>query len=230
MPFSSGRSVRAPASNATRTVTARVPGRSTRYSGSPLGSVEEWILAMAAQPWDAAARYRCREGSAAAGRIPCTSIDGRHRTPHQTAPGAYGARSAAPARGRRPRARRGHRLPLGHQEVPERRHRARRRHLRRPPRRVRVPRRLHRLGQVDDHAPADQGDRADLRLDRRRRPRPLRDHARQDPVLPAQPRRGLPGLQAAAQPDGARQRRLRAPGDRRLAARRAREGARTSCA
>ena len=30
MPFSSGRSVRAPASNATSTVTARVPGRSTR--------------------------------------------------------------------------------------------------------------------------------------------------------------------------------------------------------
>ena len=50
MPFSSGRSVRAPASNATSTVTARVPGRSTRYSGSPLGRVEEWILAMGQQP------------------------------------------------------------------------------------------------------------------------------------------------------------------------------------
>ena len=31
------------------------------------------------------------------------------------------------------------------------------------PRRVRVPRRLDRLGQVDDHAPADQGARADRR-------------------------------------------------------------------
>src|SRR5215212_8457441 len=58
MPFSSGRSVRAPASNATRTVTALVPGRSTRYSGSPLGSVEEWILAMAAKPIDGAWRRR----------------------------------------------------------------------------------------------------------------------------------------------------------------------------
>jgi hypothetical protein len=46
MPFSSSRSVRAPASKATRTVTARVPGKSTRYSGSPLGRVEEWIFAM----------------------------------------------------------------------------------------------------------------------------------------------------------------------------------------
>ena len=46
IPFSSGRSVRAPASKATSTVTARVPGRSTRYSGSPLGKVEEWIFAM----------------------------------------------------------------------------------------------------------------------------------------------------------------------------------------
>ena len=41
-----------------------------------------------------------------------------------------------------------------------------------PPRRVRLPRRLDRLGQVDDHAPADQGARADRRRDPRRRPRP----------------------------------------------------------
>src|SRR5688500_16049547 len=40
MPFSSGRSVRAPASKATSTVTARVPGRATRWSGRPLASVE----------------------------------------------------------------------------------------------------------------------------------------------------------------------------------------------
>ena len=57
-------------------------------------------------------------------------------------------------------------------------------------------------------------------------PRPLRDHAQEDPVLPPQPRRRLPGLQAAAEPDGLRQRRLRAAGDGRLAPRRARQGAR----
>ena len=41
MPFSSGRSVRAPASKATRTVRARVPGISTRWIGSPLAREEE---------------------------------------------------------------------------------------------------------------------------------------------------------------------------------------------
>ena len=35
MPFSCGRSVRAPASNATSTVSARVPGSATRCTGSP---------------------------------------------------------------------------------------------------------------------------------------------------------------------------------------------------
>ena len=42
-----------------------------------------------------------------------------------------------------------------------------------------------------------------------------RDPARTRAVLPPQPRRDLPGLQAAAEPDGLRERRLRAPGDRR---------------
>src|SRR4051794_28225636 len=40
MPFSSGRSVRAPASKATRIVVARVPGSATRYSGSAFGRIE----------------------------------------------------------------------------------------------------------------------------------------------------------------------------------------------
>ena len=103
-----------------------------------------------------------------------------------------------------PVARRRRRLALGLEEVPQRRHRARRtRRSPIQPRRVRLPRRLDRLGQVDDHAAADQGDRADLRHDRGRRPRPVRDHAQEDPVLPPQPRRRLPGLQAAAEPDGA---------------------------
>ena len=125
---------------------------------------------------------------------------GCHRTSH---PPPHRARAAAPARRRRPRPGRRDRLPLGLEEVPERRHGPGGRDVRDPPGRVRLPRRLHRLGQVDDHAPADQGDRAQLRLDRRRRPRPRRDHAQEDPVLPPQPRRRLPGLQAAAEPDGA---------------------------
>ena len=62
--------------------------------------------------------------------------------------------------------------------------------------------------------------------DPRRRPRPGRDPAQQGPLLPAQPRRRLPGLQAAAQPHRARQRRLRAAGHRRLAQGDPREGAR----
>jgi cell division transport system ATP-binding protein len=55
------------------------------------------------------------------------------------------------------------------------------------------------------------------RDDPRRRARPGRDHAQEGALLPAQPRRRLPGLQAAAQPHGARQRRLRAAGHRQLA-------------
>src|SRR5262245_46943152 len=46
MPFSSGRSVRAPASKATSTVVARVPGISIRWIGSPEGSVEDSMRAM----------------------------------------------------------------------------------------------------------------------------------------------------------------------------------------
>ena len=65
-----------------------------------------------------------------------------------------------------------------------------------------------------------------VRDDPRRRARPGRDHAQEGAVLPAQPRRRLPGLQAAAQPHGARQRRLRAAGHRQLAQGDPREGAR----
>ena len=43
IPFSSGRSVRAPASKATRIVTARVPSTAIRYSGIPFASVERAI-------------------------------------------------------------------------------------------------------------------------------------------------------------------------------------------
>ena len=53
---------------------------------------------------------------------------------------------------------------------------------------------------------------------------------RRVPVLPPQPRRRLPGLQAAAEPHGLRQRRLRAPGDRRQRGARSATRCRTSCA
>ena len=129
-----------------------------------------------------------------------------------------------------PRGRRRHRLPERREALPERRHRARRRDLRHPPGRVRLPRRRVRLGQVDDDAAADQGDRADRRHDPRRRPRPGEDPAPQRPVLPPQPRRGLPGLQAAAEPHGVRERRLRAAGHRRQRGARSARRCRTSCA
>jgi hypothetical protein len=70
-----GRSVRAPASNATRMVVARVPGRWIRCSGRPLASVVEVICAM--DP------HRCTRGcthrAARASRLIWTA-DGDRRT------------------------------------------------------------------------------------------------------------------------------------------------------
>src|SRR3954447_20030014 len=48
MPFSSGRSVRAPASKATSRVTARVPSSATRWTGRPLSRVSVAISGIAA--------------------------------------------------------------------------------------------------------------------------------------------------------------------------------------
>ena len=108
---------------------------------------------------------------------------------------------------------------------PTGRHRPRRRDVQRPPGRVRLPRRLDRLGQVDDHEPAHQGARRDRRHDPRRRPPARDDGPHEDPVLPAQHRRRLPGLQAAAQPHGAT---TTSPTRCRPPARRARTSARRS--
>ena len=47
MPFSSGRSVRAPASKATSSVVARVPSSATRWTGRPFGATDELICGMA---------------------------------------------------------------------------------------------------------------------------------------------------------------------------------------
>src|SRR3954452_18099747 len=46
MPFSSGSSVRAPASKATSSVVARVPTSSTRWTGRPLAAVDEVMRGM----------------------------------------------------------------------------------------------------------------------------------------------------------------------------------------
>ena len=147
--------------------------------------------------------------------------DGRHRQP----PTPY--RTHAPPQRASAAGGRGDRRPaLGHQALLEGRHRRRGRHLRRPAGGVRVHRRRVGLGQVDARAAADQGVRADLRLDHRGRPRPRLDPALEDPLLPPQRRRDLPGLQAAAEPHGPRQRRLRPPGHGRQAPRDPREGAR----
>src|SRR4051794_35722978 len=218
MPFSSGRSVRAPASKAARTVTARVPSSSTRWRGRPLGSVSERIEGMAlrlAALLQGFLRVRQRTLGTVSHR------HGRHRepptprragAPPQRPPAARGGRDRGPA--------------LGDQALLEGRHRRGGRDLRGPAGRVPLRRRRLGVGQVDPDAAADQGVRAHLRVDHGGRARPRHGPALEDPVLPAQRRGDLPGLQAAAEPHGPRQRRLRAPGHGREAARDPREGAR----
>src|SRR5436190_2336266 len=56
MPFSSGRSVRAPASKATSRVTARVPSSPTRWTGRPLWRVSVAISGIGANGTDHLAR------------------------------------------------------------------------------------------------------------------------------------------------------------------------------
>ena len=72
---------------------------------------------------------------------------------------------AKPRHRRRPRAttRHGRRVPRRLQALRARRHRPRARDVRGAPPGDGLPRRPDRLGQVDDHAPADQGARADRR-------------------------------------------------------------------
>src|SRR3954468_376757 len=139
---------------------------------------------------------------------------------------AFAGRDAAHARGWLPDSGDGDRPALGHQALSERRPGSRRGVLRRLPGGVRLPRRRVGLRQVDGDPAADQGDRGDVRLDPRRRARAVGDPAQQGPVLPAQRRRRVPGLQAAAEPQRPRQRGLRAAGHRWDAARDPREGAR----
>ncbi len=58
IPFSSGRSVRAPASNATSAVSARVPGTSTRWTGSPLVGTVVVAMRAIALPYSTSAAHR----------------------------------------------------------------------------------------------------------------------------------------------------------------------------
>ena len=89
----------------------------------------------------------------------CAPPHGREELPPRAAqPRRHGAQACpAPSRCRQPR----DRIPRGLEGLRGRRRRARPGDVRHRPRRVRVPRRPHRLGQVDDHAPAHQGAGAD---------------------------------------------------------------------
>src|SRR3954469_10709370 len=82
MPFSSGRSVRAPASKATSTVVDRV-GSSTRYRGRPFGREDETMRDMGLSVLKLASVPLCR-GTCGPGEpslVRSTSLYGRHRTP-----------------------------------------------------------------------------------------------------------------------------------------------------
>src|SRR3954447_7138477 len=91
MPFSSGCSVRAPASKATRMVVARVPGRPTRCSGRPLGRVSLWIwgIGVRAERYLAAANRLARRTFArgySARRMATMEVDPRLERRFERAP------------------------------------------------------------------------------------------------------------------------------------------------
>ena len=75
--------MRAPASNATRTVVARVPGIAIRWTGSPFGAVLELISAMPARVSSAVAAPAANRGGSTI-RAMCRNI----RTLHNFEPSA----------------------------------------------------------------------------------------------------------------------------------------------
>ena len=197
MPFSSGRSLRAPASNATSTVSARVPASAMRWMGSSLAeTVVVWMLAIAPPTISARMRRSAARrdgelqnqlhagvllGEAAGPRYPpgpcerptqpprrrriarwasCHCPRGL-RSPSASAAARIPRRPAKAARARGPR--HGRRVPRRLKALRAGRHRPGTRDVRDPPPGDGLPRRADRLGQVDDHAPADQGARADRR-------------------------------------------------------------------
>ena len=106
------------------------------------------------------------------------SLAARARRAERQRRGAHAKpRRSAPPRARRPR--HGRRVPRRLEALRARRRRPRARDVRGPPPGDGLPRRADRLGQVDDHAPADQGARADRRAHPRRRARPRRDRAQE---------------------------------------------------
>ncbi len=118
------------------------------------------------------------------------------------------------------------RVPRRLEGLRGRRGRPRPRDLRDRAGRVRVSGRPHRLGEVDRHAPADPRAGGLAGHGARGRTRRARDPAAAGALLPAQHRGRVAGLQAAPEPHGARQRRLRTPGHRRQSPRDPRQGAR----
>ena len=81
-------------------------------------------------------------------------------------------------------------------------------------RRIRLPRRPFGLGQDHPHAHDHPRDQTDRRPYLHRRRRPLHDAQLARALSAPQHRHGLPGLQAPAQQDGVRKRRLRPRGYR----------------
>ena len=253
MPFSCGRSLRAPASKATSTVSARVPGSAMRWIGRPLpATVVVWMLAIALTTIsaDAAASDAVRArhelqnhlhagvlfGAPAVPRYPprpCEATD----TDRRAAGGSSRGRALCAARRERcERQRRGAHARPRRAAPPARDDRDTVVEFRGVSKLYgpggigleRATFAVRRQEMVFLVGPTGSGKSTIMRLlikeleptDGRIRVagRDLIGHrAQEGALLPAQRRRGLPGLQAAADAHGVRQHRLRAAGHGRLA-------------
>src|SRR5713226_9773960 len=109
----------------------------------------------------------------------------------------------------------GYQLPARLEDLPDRDRGASRCQSCRPRGRLPFPGRSFWRWEVDPGPAADPGGEALQGQDLRRRCRARQDEAAQAAVLPAQDRPGLPGLQAAAEPDRVRERGVRAARSRR---------------
>ena len=112
------------------------------------------------------------------------------------------------------------RVRVGDEGLRARRRRAARRVVRDREGRLRLRRRRLRLRQVDDDPPPAQGDRTDARSDPRRRPRPRPAEALEGAAAPPQRRCVFQDFKLLPEQDSGRERRVRAEGAGRPAARR----------